>query len=158
MAKSKSNKHTLFRIFWILLVVIITGYLYTIYKPYLSTPVHLRHFDTVSHAKFKPSGDVGQGLGFIGALLMILCVVLYILRKKIEKLECLGPLSLWLEIHIFLGILGPIFIIFHSALKVTLSVNHIGQSPDPYFAPVQIHHKLCCSHILSEALIGLIGD
>jgi len=117
MAKSRSNKHTLFRIFWILLVVIITGYMYSMYKPYLSTPTHLRHFDIASHAKFKPSGDVGQGLGIIGALLMILCVVLYILRKKIEKLECLGPLSLWLEIHIFFGILGPILIIFHSALK-----------------------------------------
>lgn len=117
MAKSRSNKHTLFRIFWILLVIIITGYLYSIYKPYLSTPTHLRHFNITSHAKFKPSGDVGQGLGIIGAILMILCVVLYILRKKIEKLECLGPLSLWLEVHIFLGILGPVFIIFHSAIK-----------------------------------------
>ena len=117
MAKSKNNKHTLFRIFWILLVVIITAYLYSMYKPYLSTPEHLRHFDIATHTRFKPSGELGQGLGIIGAILMILCVVLYILRKKIEKLECLGPLSLWLEIHIFLGIMGPIFIIFHSALK-----------------------------------------
>lgn len=117
MAKSRSNKHTLFRIMWILLVIIITGYLYTIYKPYLSTPEHLRHFDVISHTRLKPSGTLGQGLGFVGAVLMILCVVLYILRKKIEKLECLGPLSLWLEMHIFLGILGPILIVFHSALK-----------------------------------------
>ncbi|MBN2372248.1 hypothetical protein JXL19_00465 [bacterium] len=34
-----------------------------------------------------------------------------------ECFENLGSLSLWLEIHIFLGILGPILIIFHSALR-----------------------------------------
>ncbi|MGA1875152.1 MAG: hypothetical protein ACMUIA_06070 [bacterium] len=116
MLGSKGNVR-IFRIIWIILAIIITGYLYTLYKPYLSIPEQLRHFDAVSHAKFKPSGTVGQGLGFFGALLMILSVVPYMFRKRVEALECLGPLSLWLEIHIFFGILGPIFILFHSALK-----------------------------------------
>lgn len=124
MVKNGNNKHTLFRIIWILLVIIIACYLYRLYMPYFATPNHLRHFDIVSlepnplHRRLKPSGSLGHGLGVIGTVLMVLCVVLYILRKKIEELECLGSLSLWLEIHIFLGILGPVLIVFHSALKI----------------------------------------
>jgi len=124
MIKNTNDKHTLFRMIWILLVIIITFYLYMQYRPYFSTPKHLRHFNMVTlepnplHRELKPSGSLGHCLGIAGSILMILCVVLYILRKKIEKLECLGSLSLWLEIHIFLGILGPILIIFHSALKI----------------------------------------
>ena len=99
------------------MVIAITAYLYSLYKPYLSIPEYLRHFEVAVHSKLKPSGSVGQGLGIIGAVLMILCVIPYMLRKRVENLECLGSLSLWLEIHIFFGILGPIFILFHSALK-----------------------------------------
>lgn len=123
MIKDTNNKHTVFRIIWVLLVIIITIYLYLRYRAYFVTPRQLRHFNAITlepnpfHHALKPSGSLGHGLGIAGSILMILCVVLYILRKKLEKLESLGPLSLWLEIHIFLGILGPILIFFHSALK-----------------------------------------
>jgi hypothetical protein len=71
------------------------------------------------HSKFKPSGSLGHALGFIGTILMLFCYLLYFLRKRLECLEFLGPLSFWLEIHIFLGILGPVLIFFHSAYVLT---------------------------------------
>jgi hypothetical protein len=53
----------------------------------------------------------------VGTSFMFLSYILYFLRKKLECLEFMGPLSLWLEIHMFFGILGPVLIMFHSALS-----------------------------------------
>ena len=121
MPENKFNRTSLliFRVIWILIVIVISVYLYSIYKPYISMPEQVRHLDVALHSRFKPSGNVGHGLGFIGTLLMILSYLLYFLRKRLECLEFLGPLSLWLEIHIFLGILGPVLIFFHSAYALT---------------------------------------
>ncbi|MGA1844963.1 MAG: hypothetical protein ACMUIS_10420 [bacterium] len=114
-----NNGLLIFRIAWILLVIIISVYLYTMYKPYISTPAVERHLDVALHEQFKPSGNISHGLGVIGTILMVLSFLLYFLRKRLESLEFLGPLSLWLEIHIFFGILGPILIFFHSTYALT---------------------------------------
>ena len=121
MPENKFYKKSLliFRIFWILIVIIISVYLYLIYKPYISIPEQVRHLNTALHLKFKPSGTISHALGVIGTVLMFLSYSLYFLRKRLECFEFLGPLSLWLEIHIFLGILGPILIFFHSAYALT---------------------------------------
>ena len=121
MPENKLYKRSLliFRIIWILIVIIITVYLYSIYKPYISIPPKTRHLNSALHLKFKPSGSISHALGVIGTILMFLSYSLYFLRKRIESLEFLGPLSLWLEIHIFLGILGPVLIFFHSAYALT---------------------------------------
>ena len=112
-----NKKIRVFRIIWILFVIATFSFLYSLYKPYLATPQFLRHFDVTTHAKLKPSGTIGQGLGIAGAILMILCVVPYSFRKRVEGLEVLGSLSFWLELHVFLGILGALLILFHSTLK-----------------------------------------
>ncbi|MGA1870882.1 MAG: hypothetical protein ACMUJM_20290 [bacterium] len=117
MSENKKNSLNLFRIFWILVLIGITSYLYILYKPYLLMPQHTRHLDTLLHNRLKPSGTLGHGLGIAGGIAMVLCTLLYTLRKKFEVFECMGRLSLWLEIHIFLGLLGPILIVFHTALK-----------------------------------------
>jgi len=109
----------IFRIVWILFVLIISIYLYNIYKPYISIPDQLRHLNIPLHSRFKPSGSISHGLGVIGTILMLLSYLLYSLRKRLECLESLGPLSFWLEIHIFLGVLGPILIFFHSTYALT---------------------------------------
>ncbi|MGA1867529.1 MAG: hypothetical protein ACMUJM_03170 [bacterium] len=117
MTKQMSNKNILvFRIVWILLVLCIAIFLYFSYRPYLSVPQYARHHTSL-HETHKPSGTIGHGLGIVGSVLMLLCYLLYFFRKRFEFLECFGTLSMWLEIHIFLGILGPLLILFHSALK-----------------------------------------
>ncbi|MDP3147643.1 MAG: hypothetical protein Q8N83_00810 [Ignavibacteria bacterium] len=89
--------------------------LYNSYS-YYSLPLTERVFSN-HHGLFKPSGEIGHGLGILGTLMMIFGVALYMVRKRTRKLFQLGYLKNWLEFHIFLCTLGPIFVLFHTAFK-----------------------------------------
>lgn len=65
----------------------------------------------------KPGGSVGLRLGAAG-LAMMTVMHLYSARKRLRLLRRLGPLRSWLDVHILLGILGPLFVVLHSSLKV----------------------------------------
>jgi hypothetical protein len=67
--------------------------------------------------RFKPGGSLGQPLGVAGSAMMLL-LLLYSVRKRVGLLRGLGPLSRWLDIHIFLGVIGPLFVVLHSSFKV----------------------------------------
>ena len=50
MAENQNNnRYGIFRFIWIFATIIITGYLYRLYKPYFAIPGHLRHFDAGLH-------------------------------------------------------------------------------------------------------------
>jgi len=83
---------------------------------YYSLPLTERVFSN-SHGLLKPSGKIGHGLGIVGTLMMIFGVAVYMVRKRNRKLFQFGYLKNWLELHIFLCTLGPIFILFHTAFK-----------------------------------------
>ena len=55
----------------------------------------------------------GYYLGIIGVVLMLLLVV-YPMRKRIHSLAFLGSNKLWFRLHIAFGIVGPVFVIFHT--------------------------------------------
>ena len=65
----------------------------------------------------KPGGSLGLRLGVAGLAMMTVMHV-YSARKRIGFLRRLGPLRSWLDFHILLGILGPLFVVLHSSLKV----------------------------------------
>jgi hypothetical protein len=65
----------------------------------------------------KPSGVLGHGMGIVGSFLIVIGVVTYMARKRYRFLSRMGLLKHWLEFHIFLCTLGPILILFHTALK-----------------------------------------
>jgi len=65
----------------------------------------------------KPGGLRSHGLGIVGSL-MLISLLSYTLRKRWRLLQNLGNLSYWLNIHIFFGVCGPLFIILHSTLKL----------------------------------------
>jgi len=113
-----SDTRFIFRIIWIILVILTAGFLYSMYKPYIVVPEQIRYLNTALHVRLKPSGTLGHALGIAGTVFMFLSYILYFVRKKLECLEFLGPLSMWLEIHIFFGILGPVLIMFHSAFSL----------------------------------------
>jgi sulfur relay (sulfurtransferase) DsrC/TusE family protein len=69
------------------------------------------------NAMLKPSGIMGHGMGIVGSFLIIVGVVTYMARKRYRFLSRMGILKHWLEFHIFLCTLGPILILFHTALK-----------------------------------------
>lgn len=54
----------------------------------------------------------GYAFGIIGGLLMLM-LFLYPVRKRMRS-PLLGPIKLWFRTHIILGVLGPVFILFHS--------------------------------------------
>jgi len=84
--------------------------------PYYSTSLEERFYHP-DHDLFKPSGLFGHGLGIIGSLLIVIGVFSYMARKRYRFLSRLGRLKYWLEFHIFLCVLGPIMILFHTAFK-----------------------------------------
>jgi hypothetical protein len=69
------------------------------------------------HAEMKPSGDYSHTLGILGASMIIFGVTIYSSRKRIRKLWNLGKLSSWLEFHIFLCLLGPVLVVYHTTFK-----------------------------------------
>ncbi len=66
------------------------------------------------HLVAKPGGKVGHGLGVVGSS-MILLLFLYSLRKR--RIIRWGNLTTWLDVHIIFGILGPLFVTLHTAMK-----------------------------------------
>jgi hypothetical protein len=49
---------------------------------------------------------------------MMLLLLLYSVRKRIKAFSGLGPVGRWLDVHIYLGVFGPLLITLHSAFKV----------------------------------------
>lgn len=66
---------------------------------------------------WKSGGSAGLPLGVVGSSMMLL-LLLYSVRKRVAALRKLGPLSRWLDVHIFLGVVGPLLVVLHSAFKV----------------------------------------
>jgi len=65
----------------------------------------------------KPGGTLGLRFGMAG-LAMMTVMHLYSVRKRLRPLRRLGALGRWLDLHILLGILGPLFVVLHSSFKV----------------------------------------
>lgn len=60
--------------------------------------------------------EAGSGLGYqlgIGGAAGMLLLLLYSARKRLRLLDSWGPLSFWFRVHMWLGVLGPIAILFH---------------------------------------------
>lgn len=58
----------------------------------------------------------GHGLGIFGFLLMIMTETLYSLRKRMRTVR-FGRMSLWLQFHIFTGLVGPYMVLLHTSWK-----------------------------------------
>ncbi len=65
------------------------------------------------HELINPEDGVGYWLGIIGGSMMLV-LLLYPLRKRIRALRILGGTKEWFRMHMILGVLGPLLILFHS--------------------------------------------
>jgi hypothetical protein len=72
---------------------------------------------TAGYWEFKPGGSIGLPFGIAGATMMTL-LLLYSVRKRVPALRRFGALARWLDIHILLGVVGPLLIVLHSSFKV----------------------------------------
>ncbi len=63
------------------------------------------------------TGLFGHGLGIIGSLMMVAGVAIYSTRKRVKRFRFTGKIKHVLEFHIFLCLLGPTLVVFHSTFK-----------------------------------------
>lgn len=107
--------HRLLIILLSLLTVAVLAYgIATGWDYYGSTPSERAHHPL--HPLWKAGGVVGHGFGVAGSALLLL-LLLYLPRKNFRALQGLGKLSHWLNIHIWMGITGPLLITLHSTFK-----------------------------------------
>jgi hypothetical protein len=66
---------------------------------------------------YKAGGRVGHKLGVAGSAMMLLMLG-YSVRKRVPALRRTGPLRRWLDVHIYLGVFGPLLVVLHSSFKV----------------------------------------
>lgn len=60
-----------------------------------------------------PDSGLGYWLGIAGSLMM-LALLVYSYRKRTPAARGLGSVPIWFRIHMVLGVLGPVLIMFHS--------------------------------------------
>ena len=66
----------------------------------------------------KPTGFEGHGYGIVGSLMIVFGVTMYSARKRLRFLRNLGKIKYFLKFHIFLCILGPILVTYHTTFKI----------------------------------------
>lgn len=94
---------------WFIIIIAVKG------KDYYKLPLHARPHSSL-HADLKPGGVWGHGLGILGSTMMLL-LFLYSARKRNLFGLRFGKIRYWLNIHIFFGIMGPIFATLHTSFK-----------------------------------------
>jgi hypothetical protein len=70
---------------------------------------------------YRPGDDLGYNLGLAGGVLMLV-LLLYPARKRLAALRAAGPMKPWFQLHMALGVLGPLLVLFHTGFRVG-SVN-----------------------------------
>jgi hypothetical protein len=113
---SKKNKQGLFLLLLYGVALTVVIYFFVDAFAYYLTPFSERPHHT-DYRILKPSGFRSHTFGIIGST-MLLLLLLYSLRKRTAALQQFGTLSAWLNVHIFLGVVGPLFIILHSTFKL----------------------------------------
>jgi hypothetical protein len=79
-------------------------------------------FSAPHHAWLKPSGLWGHGVGILATMFMLSNFV-YSLRKRVPFFKGKGPVGPWLRLHVFVGLMSPLTILFHSAFQWS---NHLA--------------------------------
>lgn len=82
------------------------------------------------HSALKPGGSTGHVLGIVGSTIM-LTNFFYYARKRLRFLNRFGPVSFWLDFHVFVGLLGSAIVLFHGAfffrnLPALVSLGSLG--------------------------------
>jgi hypothetical protein len=83
--------------------------------PYYFAKAATRGYDP-AHKLLRPAGPAGEIFGIAGLFLMCVTLV-YAVRKKFRGLSRIGTTKTWLEIHIFCGLVGPVLVTLHTAMK-----------------------------------------
>jgi len=66
---------------------------------------------------YEPGKGIWLDLGWAGSIMMMV-MMLYSVRKRTSLFNNLGSHRHWLAAHMFLGIMGPVLITFHTTFKL----------------------------------------
>lgn len=83
---------------------------------YYTLPEEERPFHE-RYESLKPSGIESHGYGIIGSAMIITGVLTYSSRKRIRALANIGKIRYFLEFHIFLCLVGPVLVLYHTTFK-----------------------------------------
>jgi hypothetical protein len=70
---------------------------------------------------YTPRSNFGFYLGVVGSVMMLLMLA-YPLRKHVRFMHRWGALKNWFRIHMIMGIVGPMLVLFHSTFQLR-SIN-----------------------------------
>ena len=72
-----------------------------------------------------PQRGFGYWLGIVGGSMMAL-LLLYSARKRLHWLRWMGGIPAWFEIHMVLGVVGPILVLFHANFHLGSSNSNVA--------------------------------
>jgi hypothetical protein len=72
-----------------------------------------------------PERGIGYVLGIVGGCSMIL-LLLYPARKRVSWLRFLGSVPEWFQLHMILGIVGPLCILFHANFSLGATNSNVA--------------------------------
>jgi hypothetical protein len=96
-------------------LMVLTIWLYARGRGYYFASTEQR-FEHPEVDSLKPSGFLGHGYGIFGTILIIANLA-YLARRRLAKFT-LGRLSTWLDIHVVAGLVGALFVAFHSTFQL----------------------------------------
>lgn len=99
------------------LIVLIIAFVIGFYGySYYRLPVEERYFHDM-YQMLKPSGFWGHGFGVIGTSFILIGLFSYMARKRLKIFSRWGLLKHWLEFHIFMCVMGPVLVLYHTSFK-----------------------------------------
>lgn len=72
-----------------------------------------------------PETGLGYWLGVAGATAMILLLI-YPLRKRVQWMRTLGSVKFWFRLHMMLGVIGPVLILYHANFRLGSTNSNIA--------------------------------
>ncbi len=72
-----------------------------------------------------PKRGFGYWLGIIGGSMMLLLLI-YSARKRAAWLHWIGGIPAWFEVHMVLGVVGPVLILFHANFRLGASNSNVA--------------------------------
>ncbi len=73
--------------------------------------------DAPMHPQLRPHGSLGHLYGNVG-IALIVGNLLYLVRRRYVHVTWLGSMKGWMDWHVFSGIVGPAFVLLHSAFTL----------------------------------------
>ncbi len=112
----KGLSHKIFTAFLFSLVILTTLTIWIRNQDYYLLPLQERAFYP-RYDQLKPSGIESHGYGIIGTAMVFIGVITYSTRKRVKRFLQVGKIRDFLEFHIFMCLLGPVLILYHTTLK-----------------------------------------